>query len=61
VVGTIVGKQKMVVLEDPDGNQVLVPEGGKTPDKKARVLDVEKGKAKVRQDNQVKMLGLEEE
>lgn len=61
VVGTIVGKQKMVVLEDPDGNQVLVPEGKKTPDGKARVVGVQKGKAKVSQEGQVKMLGLEEE
>jgi hypothetical protein len=61
VVGTIVGKQRMAVLEDADGNQILVAEGKKTPDGKARVMAVKKGKAQVRQEGQVKMLGLEEE
>ena len=61
VTGTIVGKQKMVVLEDPDGNQILVREGQAAPDGKTKVVDVQKGKAKVKQGNQVKILGLEED
>lgn len=61
VKGTIVGKHKLVVLEDADGNQILVREGQAAPDGKTKVVNVQKGKAKVKKGDQVKILGLEED
>lgn len=58
--GVIVGKKKMAVIEDGSGRQRLVPLG-QSIDGKAEVVGIGKDSVRIKQDGQIKELGLSEE
>ncbi|MBX3111835.1 MAG: hypothetical protein KF857_07485 [Fimbriimonadaceae bacterium] len=59
VKGVLVGKKSVVVIEDSNGNQRLVPQGGQL-DPTTRVTNIEKGQITVNENGKSKTLPIEE-
>jgi hypothetical protein len=60
VAGVIVGKTRMAIVEDSNGNQKLVKEGDAIDGKKT-IVGIESGRVSVREDGKTKVIKLEEE
>lgn len=59
VKGVLVGQKSVVVIEDSNGNQRLVPQGGQL-DPTTRVTNIEKGQITVNENGKSKTLPIEE-
>lgn len=59
VKGVLVGQKSVVVIEDSNGNQRLVPQGGQL-DPTTRVTSIEKGQITVNENGKSKTLPIEE-
>jgi type II secretory pathway component PulC len=60
VAGVIVGKTRMAIVEDSNGNQKLVKEGDAIDGKKT-IVGIDSGRVSVREDGKTKVIKLEEE